>query len=149
MWLWKVNENTLAGDAAVTVFVQIIVTWLISATMVCNDIRTKVFGLRPLQPSQKALDNRFLSWYISVEEMDLLEPHITMRTRLKRVIEGGIKALFLCVPVFLIWWPIAIAIMAGVGHDIGGGNYEYNHWPVSCHSLAAFAADMQRLCCSH
>lgn len=38
--LWNVNNNTLAGDAAVTIFVEILVAWIISAAMVCNDTRS-------------------------------------------------------------------------------------------------------------
>lgn len=113
-----------------TVFVQVIVTWLIDAAMVCNDVKLRAYGIRPLTVSAWALRNKFLQWYISVEGMELLEPHIIFKTRIKRLIEGIIKALFLCVPVFLIWWPIAVAIMVGVGHSIGGNNYSYNHWPV-------------------
>ena len=130
VWLWKVSQNTLAGDAAVTVFVQVIVTWLIDAAMVCNDVKMRAYGIRPLTVSASALRHKFLHWYISVEGMELLEPHIILRIRVRRLIEGAIKALFLCVPVFLIWWPVAVAIMAGVGHSIGGGNYSYNHWLV-------------------
>lgn len=71
-----------------------------------------------------------MHWYISLAGMELLEPHITLKTRMGHFIEGLIKALFLRVPVFLIWWPIAAAIMVGVGRSIGRGNYSYNHWPV-------------------
>jgi len=130
VWLWKVNDNTLAGDAAVTIFVQTIITWLIDSALICNDVRTRAYGIRPTSISQTALNNSFLRWYISVEGMDLLERHITFKTRLKRMIVGIIKAFFLCVPVFFIWWPITVAILVGVGHTIGAGNYSYNHWPV-------------------
>ena len=113
-----------------TVFVQVIVTWLIDAAMVCNDVKLRAYGIKPLPVSNWALKNKFMHWYISVAGMELLEPHITFQTRIRRFIEAIIKALFLCVPVFLIWWPIAIAIMVGVGRSIGGGNYSYNRWPV-------------------
>ena len=130
VWLWKVNHNTLAGDAAVTIFVQTIITWLVDSAMVCNDVRTRAYGIRPISVSHKALNNNFLRWYISAEGMELLEPHITMKARLKCLVLGLIKAFLLCVPVFFIWWPITVAILVGVGHSIGRGNYQYNHFPV-------------------
>jgi hypothetical protein len=134
VWLWKVNHNTLAGDAAVTIFVQTIITWLLDSAMVCNDVRTRAYGVRPISMSPKALNNKFLNWYISAEGMELLEPHITLKARLKCFVIGIIKAFLLCILVFFIWWPITVAILVGVGHSIGAGQYQYNHWPV-CVSL--------------
>jgi len=134
VWLWKVNHNTLAGDAAVTIFVQTIITWLLDSAMVCNDVKTRAYGIRPISTSPKALNNKFLSWYISAEGMELLEPHITLKARLKCFVIGIIKAFLLCILVFFIWWPITVAILVGVGHSIGAGQYQYNHWPV-CVSL--------------
>lgn len=129
VWLWKVNHNTLAGDAAVTIFVQTIITWLLDSAMVCNDVRTRAYGIRPISMSPKALNNKFLSWYISAEGMELLELHITLKARLKCFVIGIIKAFLLCILVFFIWWPITVAILVGVGHSIGAGQYQYNHWP--------------------
>lgn len=34
-----------------------------------------------------------------------------------------------CIPVFFLWWPIAMGAMTGVGHSIGHHEYEYNHYP--------------------
>ena len=113
-----------------TIFVQTIITWLIDSVMVCNDVRVRAYGIRPLSPAPRALTNSFLRWYISVEGMELLEPHITGKIRLRRMVEGIVKAFLLCIPVFFIWWPITVAILVGVGHNIGAGNYQYNHWPV-------------------
>lgn len=113
-------------------FVQVIMRWLIDAAMVCNDVKLRAYGIQPLTVSNWALNNKFMHWYISVAGVEILEPHITFKTRIQRFIEGIIKALFLCMPVFLIWWPVAVAIMVGVGRSIGGGNYSYNHWPVYC-----------------
>lgn len=128
--LWNINDNTLAGDAAVTLFVQTIVTWLISALLVCNDVRTRALGIQPLLPP-KALTNKYAAWYLSTEGMDLLEPRVSILTRLKCIIGGVIRALFLSVPFFFLWWPIGVGIMAGAGQPVGGHEYAYNHYPVS------------------
>lgn len=129
MRLWNINDNTLAGDAAVTIFVQLIVTWLIDTLLVCNDVRTRALKTQPLLPS-KLFSNRYCQWYLSVEGMDLLDPDITFLRRVKRIIGGIIRALFLSVPVFFLWWPISVGIMAGVGEPIGAAEYAYNHYPV-------------------
>ena len=133
--LWNINDNTLAGDAAVTIFVQLIVTWLIDTLLVCNDVRTRAFRIQPLFP--KTSNNKFLEWYLSVEGMDVLDPNISLLRRVKRVIGGAIRALFLSVPVFFLWWPIGVGIMAGVGEPIGGAEYAYNHYPVCTHPQCA------------
>lgn len=127
--LWNINDNTLAGDAAVTIFVQLIVTWLIDTLLVCNDVRTRALQIQPLILPHR-LSNKFLLWYLSVEGMDLMDPSITCFRRLRRVIGGIIRALFLSVPVFFLWWPISVGIMAGVGKSAGGQEYAYNHYPV-------------------
>ena len=114
-----------------TIFVQLIVTWLIDTLLVCNDVRTRALRIQPLFP--KTSNNKFLEWYLSVEGMDVLDPDISLLRRVKRVIGGAIRALFLSVPVFLLWWPIAVGIMAGVGEPIGGAEYAYNHYPVRMH----------------
>ena len=115
-----------------TIFVQLIVTWLIDTLLVCNDVRTRALRIQPLFP--KTSNNKFLEWYLSVEGMDVLDPDISLLRRVKRVIGGAIRALFLSVPVFFLWWPIGVGIMAGVGEPIGGAEYAYNHYPVRTHS---------------
>ena len=92
--------------------------------MVCNDVKLRVYGIKPLSFSNWTLHNKFMHWYISVAGMELL--NITLKTSLRPFKEGITEALFLCVPVFLMW-PIAAAIMVGVGRRIGGGHYSYNH----------------------
>lgn len=127
--LWNINDNTLAGDAAVTIFVQLVVTWLIDTSLVCNDVRTRALQIQPLALPSK-LTNKFLLWYLSVEGMDLLDPSATCLVRLKRMIGAVIRALLLSMPVFFVWWPISVGIMAGVGQPIGQAEYAYNHYPV-------------------
>lgn len=46
--LWNINNNTLAGDAGVTVVVECIACWIIAGAMVSNDVRTAALGIRPI-----------------------------------------------------------------------------------------------------
>ena len=46
--LWAINDNTLAGDAGVTVIVEVIVCWIIEGAMVSNDVRSAALGIRPI-----------------------------------------------------------------------------------------------------
>ena len=81
MSLWNIDDNTLAGDAAVTIFVQLIITWLIDTLLVCNDVRTRALKIQPLL-LPRVFSSTYCQWYLSVEGMDLLDPVITFLHRL-------------------------------------------------------------------
>ncbi|KAK9811179.1 hypothetical protein WJX73_008562 [Symbiochloris irregularis] len=137
--LWNVNNNTLAGDAAVTIFVEILVAWIIAAAMVCNDTRGAILGISPLtwrygrnhggRAASRGPFKTPLLWYVNVEGMDLLAPGLTFAERFRRLVGSAIRGLLLACVAWFLWWGIAVGIMAGIGRHVGGVEYEYNHYP--------------------
>ena len=103
-----------AGDAGVTVIVEVIVSWIISAAMVCNDVRTAALGLAPVASSlgmaqstgKASLGRRVLEGFVSVENMDLLAPRLSLWQRAVRLIRSAFCGFLACIPVFFLWWPV-------------------------------------------
>ncbi len=46
--LWNISNNTLAGDAGVTVIIECIACWIIAGAMCTNDVRSAALGIRPI-----------------------------------------------------------------------------------------------------
>ncbi|KAK9829571.1 hypothetical protein WJX72_006547 [[Myrmecia] bisecta] len=128
-YLWNIS-NTLAGDAGVTVIVQVILTWVIDTALVCGDVRRGIIA--PLsassQPRTKNLWSRIKLCFLS-PDMDIFAPGLTLLQRIWRLICSAIRGLILCVPVFCIWWPIAIGMLYGIGSSRSGSEVRYNKWP--------------------
>lgn len=58
--LWNINNNTLAGDAVVTIFVEVLVAWLIVGALVTNDVRYSL--VTPGCLSLVCEDDEALAW---------------------------------------------------------------------------------------
>lgn len=71
--LWNISNNTLAGDAGVTVIVECIACWIIEGAMVSNDVRSAALGIRPIawgmprrvaeRGGRPTMWQRFWLWY--------------------------------------------------------------------------------------
>eukprot|EP01117_Protostelium_nocturnum_P003472 TRINITY_DN1451_c0_g1_i1.p1 TRINITY_DN1451_c0_g1~~TRINITY_DN1451_c0_g1_i1.p1 ORF type:complete len:250 (-),score=103.74 TRINITY_DN1451_c0_g1_i1:108-857(-) len=118
--VWKF-PNTLAGDAAVTVFVQGILTWILDGMLTSKDVRTnaKPFRISPLRPPRWIREGPApIQWFFGAN-LDLLERGIGAGERGRRFFGSFVRSIIYCIPVFLISWPIGVGILAGTAGDDG------------------------------
>lgn len=126
--------NTLAGDTAVTIFVQLVVTFWIETILVYIDLKNRIIrGLHIFRPPQ----NRWVRLYFDLDpEPVVVSDERTRGGRLWQAVcenfffllSGAVRALLLSIPVFFIFWPSAVGIATSFGEH-RGGDYYYNHFP--------------------
>eukprot|EP01114_Cavostelium_apophysatum_P022960 TRINITY_DN8492_c0_g1_i1.p1 TRINITY_DN8492_c0_g1~~TRINITY_DN8492_c0_g1_i1.p1 ORF type:complete len:251 (+),score=21.96 TRINITY_DN8492_c0_g1_i1:131-883(+) len=116
--------NTLAGDIGVTIIIQSVLTYILDGMLSSKDARNGV--IPPLEPKRWMLNSRgIVRWFVATS-MDLLEPKLTGKVRAKRFGRMLACSLIYTVLVFLVFWPIGIAILAGIG---GSGGLRWDGWP--------------------
>eukprot|EP00898_Chlorokybus_atmophyticus_P009190 jgi/Chlat1/9272/Chrsp99S09296 len=127
--VWKL-PNTLAGDTAVTIFVQNTLTWVIAGASVRADVRKGKYGIRPL-PWNHKWDTGWYYW-LCRGNMDLTSSRLGFFPRL---VAAVIRGLAFSALTFLPSWPIAVGALAGTyGSDTIGG------WPAPPIYKLIFAA---------
>lgn len=109
--------NTLAGDAAVTIIIQCILTWFVEWGLVAYDLSNR--SVQPIgfvaEPSRP-----LLRWLFFLDERH--QPS----TRLANVAMQALRGFMLCVPTFLLLWPISVGILTAVGVKNGQGDYDFD-----------------------
>jgi len=116
--------NTLAGDAAVTVFVQGILTYLIDGMLTSRDIRKGQFPpLRAPSKLLKKFPTQVNFWFKA--NSDLLEPKIGANERARRFGHCFARSLVYSILMFFIFWPLGVGILWAVA----GTHVHWNgHW---------------------
>lgn len=124
--LWQF-PNTLAGDAAVTVFVQCILTWFVEMALVAHDL-----SQRSVQPiGFIAEPNR-----ASLRWLCLLSPSTVASESQPRARGFSFAAVFnqvfrgflLAVVAFLVLWPVAVGVLTAFGEKQGGDWVYSDRW---------------------
>ncbi|KAL6854801.1 hypothetical protein ACO1O0_005928 [Amphichorda felina] len=113
--------NTLAGDAGVTIIVQCIVTWFIEWLLVTHDLSNR--SIQPLgifpEPSRPILRWLFLLDYGN---------HHRPRTVLAKIFHQALRGFLICIPSFILLWPVSVGALTALGRR-SGGDYVYpNRW---------------------
>lgn len=153
--MWKLSHNTIAGDMAVTTFIQGILTFVISSALVHVDMRTgkveafpypwpdtrfAVVELKNGQPElastkrgrlwrtfhQKHGLGRGLHFFSGSATNDLLDLRLSRRDFFERLWWSVWKGSVLSALYFLVVWPIAIACVAPTW---GGKNMAHSWVP--------------------
>ncbi|KAG9255530.1 uncharacterized protein F5Z01DRAFT_651402 [Emericellopsis atlantica] len=101
--------NTLAGDAALSIIIQCILTWFVEWLLVANDLRRH--SVQPIafleQPTSSSL-----RWLLFLER--------NPSTKLHNALQQALRGFLLCVPAFLVLWPVSVGILTMVGEKQGG-----------------------------
>ncbi|PRP75727.1 hypothetical protein PROFUN_09151 [Planoprotostelium fungivorum] len=130
--------NTMAGDAAVTVFIQGILTWVISGMLTSRDLRLAAFGISPIRAPRSIREGpRIVQWFFG-GNLDILERRIGHSERLRRLVSSIVHGVIYSIAIFFIAWPIGVGILAataGPGGFIAG-------WPTAAYFKAAFGGGM-------
>ncbi|PHH70747.1 hypothetical protein CDD82_6952 [Ophiocordyceps australis] len=109
--------NTLAGDAAVTIFVQTVVTWIVEAILVSHDLKTG--GVRPIGfvPSPRNPYVRRL--LLLPAEADARVGRARPFCSFAALVGQVFRSLVLAAASFLVLWPISVGVLTRVGHKRG------------------------------
>jgi hypothetical protein len=113
---------TIAGDLAITLIVQVILTVLIASLLQHMDLRSGL--VQPLHPAAFRWWPRpgtFLNWWWQTSDYVRPPPG---RSVIRLLFADLVRALLWCVATFIFFWPIAIGICAGIW-----GNRRYNGFP--------------------
>lgn len=117
--------NTLAGDAAVTIIVQCIITWLIELILVNRDIKSghvQPIGFIP-EP-----ENRVLRWYMFLDRKKELNEPGSVGHWAFFLFSQVLRAFIVAVISFCLLWGPCVGILTAVGTKRGGDWYFTAKW---------------------
>ncbi|GJN73752.1 hypothetical protein PLICBS_007835 [Purpureocillium lilacinum] len=138
--------NTLAGDAAVTIIVQCIITWFVEWALVAHDLNHR--SVHPIGwvsvPSSSSRWQRLLRWWFflpiagsagdEVDGSDASTPRpdeVVERVRVNSpvaVFQQALRGFLLAVPSFLVLWPISVGALTAVGRKEGADWVYADRW---------------------
>ncbi|KAK4180303.1 hypothetical protein QBC36DRAFT_356861 [Triangularia setosa] len=146
--LWSF-PSTLAGDAAVTIILQCLVTWLIELFLVNRDLKTG--GVAPVGFLPPWLvDNKAVRWFLSLPPASSSSPPpppsekgVTVVSSPGRISPypgtgSGVlgwasflfgqaaKSMVVAVVSFLIFWGPTVGLLIAAGRSNGRGDWEYD-----------------------
>ncbi|CCG81974.1 Putative uncharacterized protein [Taphrina deformans PYCC 5710] len=118
--------NTLSGDAAVTLFVQCIITWLITMISVSGDLRrgkVQPIGFVP-EPQ-----NKLLRWYFFLDAEQPVGRKNFGQWVVFILSQIG-RSLVFSVPLFFLFWPATVGILTSstLGSHMGNDYYYARTW---------------------
>jgi hypothetical protein len=109
--------NTLAGDTAVTIFVQFLITWIIESILVNVDLRKG--GVQPIgfipEPRWK-----LLRWYMFLDRQEQTCNVRSVKHWLEFLFSQAIRALLLAAVFFPVIFGISVGFLVLVGRREGG-----------------------------
>jgi hypothetical protein len=109
--------NTLAGDAAVTIIVQNLITWMIELVLVNRDLRgghLPPVGFLP-QPS-----NRLARWFLFLDRGKQLSEPGSLGHWAFFLYSQLLRGFLVAVITFPIFWAPSVGILTAVGTRSGG-----------------------------
>ncbi|CRK08636.1 hypothetical protein HYQ45_018405 [Verticillium longisporum] len=123
--------NTLAGDGALTIILQCVITWLLEAVLVNRDLRKG--GIRPIgfiaEPT-----SALLRWFLMLDNekqsSDGEKP--SKRGNVKRgaasLLQQAPRVLVIILVSFALCWPASVGILLAVGEKRGGDWFFEETW---------------------
>lgn len=119
--LWRL-PNTLAGGAAVTTFVQSVITWFIEMAIVTGDLRKG--RVQPIAVFPEP-ESKLMRWYFCLPYSSVATKRVS---RFRQALRQVARALVSAVILFFLLWPPTIGILAIVGTR-QGNDYYYKRYP--------------------
>ncbi|KAH6874414.1 hypothetical protein B0T10DRAFT_415396 [Thelonectria olida] len=127
--------NTLAGDAAVTIIIQCILTWFVEKALVASDLSRR--GVQPIGFVSKPT-RPWLRWLVFLPPLGYdktggeefkgeFQPKAAgpgFATVLASVLQEALRGFLFAVVGFILLWPLGVGILTAVGKR-SGGDYTY------------------------
>ncbi|UKZ74880.1 hypothetical protein TrVFT333_002550 [Trichoderma virens FT-333] len=123
--LWQL-PNTLAGDAAVTMIIQCIITWFVELFILRYDLgqgAVQPIGFIP-QPTHPWLR---LFFFLPRDPMVEIERQPRPWSLLE-IIQQALRGFSFAVVSFLLLWPIFMGVLTAFGVKEGGDYYYHDKW---------------------
>lgn len=117
--------NTLAGDAAVTTFVQCILTWFVELGLVGFDLKQRSVQPIGFVPEPKSPLLRWLFMLPVDDEPATVDSKSNCFTGLATFFQNALRGFFLAVIGFILLWPIGVGALTALG-ERQGGDYTYS-----------------------
>ncbi|KAM4063554.1 hypothetical protein HRG_011337 [Hirsutella rhossiliensis] len=119
--------NTLAGDAAVTIIVQCIITWFIEAALVAHDLAHR--AVQPIGWAGREPKHHLLRALFLLPPDHKAAPVARVRLfRLGPLIQHLLRALLVAVVAFVPLWPAAVGLLTVVGERDSGDWWYQGRW---------------------
>ncbi|EKJ79307.1 hypothetical protein NXS19_002743 [Fusarium pseudograminearum] len=128
--------NTLAGDAAVTIIIQCILTWFVEMGLVSYDLSKR--SVQPVgfipEPSHP-----WMRWLLflppsdpsdSETESEKVRPVNESKadSLFNTIVQGALRGFVFAVAGFILLWPLSVGILTTLG-ERDGGDWRYDdHW---------------------
>ncbi|KAK7422472.1 hypothetical protein QQZ08_009460 [Neonectria magnoliae] len=113
--------NTLAGDAAVTIIIQCILTWFVEKGLVAFDLSRR--SVQPIgfipKPSLRWQRRLFFLPADDAADVEAKPP-----TCLASLLQQALRGFLLAILGFVLLWPAGVGILTAFG-DPDGGDYTY------------------------
>ncbi|KAG0053404.1 hypothetical protein BGZ83_001170 [Gryganskiella cystojenkinii] len=130
--LWHLPQS-LAGDAAVTIILQQLLTWTLDRRAVTSDVGKGLVA--PLRMPKNA--SSVLRWFVGLEEYNTNGKDLdTLGQRFAFAFKfHGKRIAVIILATFVLYWPITIGILTGlkinhVAPDYSHRHGEFNVWPM-------------------
>ena len=111
--------NTLAGDAAVTIIVQCILTWFVEMFLVRHDLANR--SVQPIgfipEPT-----SRWMRWLFFLPEVE------THGFSILAILQQAFRGFLLAVVGFFLLWPAGVGILTTLGQRQGGDWVYSDRW---------------------
>lgn len=117
--------NTLAGDAAVTIIIQCILTWFVEKGLVTYDLSRR--GVQPMGfiPEPTASWQRKIFFLPSVNQAEAVAPRAAI---LASLLQQALRGFLLAVVGFVVLWPASVGILTALGTREGGDYVYEERW---------------------
>lgn len=143
--LWAF-PNTLSGDCALSLFIQVGVNWLLMEIFIgydCFRSRSPLLPRKLLLPDQKS--HRLVWYYFEIEHGVSKDGQRTIANYLRRqflrdpglsklhnivnwIFWKFIVSMTAAIALWAVVWPVTMGILAGIGTRVGSHDYQFHGW---------------------
>jgi hypothetical protein len=112
--------NTLAGDAAVTIIIQCILTWFVEMFLVRHDLKNRTVQPMGFVPEPS---NRWIRWLFFLPRVATETETKTSRFSISSLLQQALRGFMLAVVGLVLLWPAGVGILTRIGKKSRGGSW--------------------------
>ncbi|KAK4200842.1 hypothetical protein QBC40DRAFT_199670 [Triangularia verruculosa] len=138
--LWSF-PSTLAGDAAVTIILQCLVTWLIELFLVNRDLKRGGVAPVGMFNSTGLLNGKLGRWFCSLPALEVSEKGVVVEGSravspyptgsgvlgwVRFLLAQATRSMVVAMVSFLVFWGPTVGLLIAAGRSNGKGDWEYD-----------------------